>query len=161
MYKPMKWMERFKQGSNARLPLLLFVAGLLLVLLTGRSGKAADVSPEPETLTPQQEAEAAEQRLAELLAQIDGVGQVRVLLSYSTSAETEYVSDDGETVIVSSGSGKQTAVSRRTIYPRYLGAVVVCEGGASATVRLDVLRAVSQFTGLGADHITVLKLRNH
>ncbi len=38
------------------------------------------------------------------------------------------------------------------------GVVVVCAGGDSASVRLDVTRAVSVYTGLGADRITVLKM---
>ena len=81
-------------------------------------------------------------------------------MSYRCSAETEYATDDGETVIVSAGSGTQAAVERKTIYPQYLGAVVVCEGAASPQVRLDVLQAVAQFTGLSTDKISVLKLRS-
>ena len=51
-------------------------------------------------------------------------------------------------------------MERKTIYPQYLGAVVVCEGAASPQVRLDVLQAVAQFTGLSTDKISVLKLRS-
>ena len=87
---------------------------------------------------------------------IDGVGEVDVLLSCSTSAATEYVSDGDETVIVSTGSGKQEGLVRYTRYPQYLGAVIVCDGGGSADVRLYVTQAVSQFTGLSSDRITVL-----
>ena len=39
------------------------------------------------------------------------------------------------------------------------GAVVVCAGGDDAKVRLAVTRAVSAYTGLGSDRITVLKMR--
>lgn len=144
--------------------ILIFLVGTVLLLLP--SGKKSSGNPASTTepvaaeTTAAQEAQSAENRLAALLSQIDGAGQVKVLLSYRCSAETEYATDDGETVIVSAGSGTQAAVERKTIYPQYLGAVVVCEGAASPQVRLDVLQAVAQFTGLSTDKISVLKLRS-
>ena len=39
------------------------------------------------------------------------------------------------------------------------GAVVVCAGGDSPTVRLEVTIAVSAYTGLGSDKITVMTKR--
>ena len=39
------------------------------------------------------------------------------------------------------------------------GAVVVCAGGGDAGVRLEVTRAVSAYTGLGSDRITVIKMK--
>lgn len=45
------------------------------------------------------------------------------------------------------------------------GVVVVCRGAESAKVRLDIIRAVSAYTGFGADKITILKMaepaKNH
>ena len=38
------------------------------------------------------------------------------------------------------------------------GVVVVCEGANDAKVRLDIIRAVSAFTGFATDRITVLKM---
>ena len=37
------------------------------------------------------------------------------------------------------------------------GVVVVCSGADNAQVRLDVINAVSDYTGFGSDKITVLK----
>ena len=39
------------------------------------------------------------------------------------------------------------------------GAVVVCDGGDDAAVRLAVTQAVSAYTGLGSDRITVMKMK--
>ena len=41
----------------------------------------------------------------------------------------------------------------------YLGAVVVCDGADSATVRLRIMQAVSALTGLGSDKISVIKMK--
>ena len=38
------------------------------------------------------------------------------------------------------------------------GVVVVCAGAENAAVRLDMIRAVSTYTGFGSDRITILKI---
>ena len=38
------------------------------------------------------------------------------------------------------------------------GAVVVCDGAESASVTLEIVRAVSAYTGLGSNRIIVLKM---
>ena len=40
------------------------------------------------------------------------------------------------------------------------GVVVACTGAGSAAVRLDIIRAVSSYTGFSSDKITILKLRS-
>ena len=50
-------------------------------------------------------------------------------------------------------------VGEAAVLLSHTGAVVVCDGGDSATVRLEVTRAVSAYTGLGSDQITVMTKR--
>ena len=40
------------------------------------------------------------------------------------------------------------------------GVVVACTGASNASVKLDIIRAVSSYTGFGSDKITILKIRN-
>ena len=81
-------------------------------------------------------------------------------LAQDTTAERSG-SEDGkrksETVVVGTGSGTQEVVVTNRVYPRYVGALVVCEGGGSAGVRLAVTQAVSALTALPSDKITVLQ----
>ena len=62
-----------------------------------------------------------------------------------------------ETVIVSTGSSTEQAVSVKTIYPEFQGALVICDGAGSASVKLEVLRAVSAITGLSSDQISICR----
>lgn len=140
--------------------LIILLAGLILLLLpTGsrtkaKTAQAAAVSEQTQPQTIQ----AEEQRLTTLLQQINGAGQVQVLLSYCCSAERELPTDDsGEPTIISAGGGAQEAVELKTVSPQYLGAVVVCDGADSPQVQLAVTQAVAQFTGLSTDHISVLR----
>ena len=43
--------------------------------------------------------------------------------------------------------------------PTYLGAIIICEGADDANIRLAVVDAVSKVTGLGANRISVLKMK--
>ena len=76
--------------------LIILLAGLILLLLpTGsrtkaKTAQAAAVSEQTQPQTIQ----AEEQRLTTLLQQINGAGQVQVLLSYRCSAERELATDD-------------------------------------------------------------------
>ena len=109
-------------------------------------------------------------QLQEILAQVDGVGEVAVLLSPATGTSYTYqtdtqsrISDDTEeyqeeTVLMSAG-GEEKPLASTTNYPTYKGAVVVCRGADKASVKLAVIRAVSGVTGLGSDHITVIKMK--
>ena len=111
--------------------------------------------------------------LEEILGQIRGVGEGRVLLtleadgerqlaedsalSYSGSASApEDYSRTSETVLLDSGGADAPVVTRRT-YPTYRGALVVCGGADRAEVRLAVTEAVTALTGLTADSVTVAK----
>ena len=137
--------------------LIILLAGLILLLLPGGSRTKAEPAAAQPIDTQMQTIQTEEQRLAQLLRQISGAGQVQVLLSYRCSAERELATDDsGQPAIISAGGGAQ-AVELRTVSPQYLGAVVVCDGADSPQVQLAVTQAVAQFTGLSTDRISVLK----
>ena len=106
--------------------------------------------------------------LEEKLSQVEGAGQVTVVLTLRSGVEqvplTDRSTSTGErgssveekTVVINTGSGQQAAV-RVERCPAFQGAVVVCPGGDRAEVRLLLTQAVSSLTGLGADKITVCK----
>ena len=108
-----------------------------------------------------------EDRLRDLLSQIDGAGQVDCVLSYATGTRRQYLADTQtdasggelrrETVLVETADGAQAPVVVLETWPQYQGAVIVCDGGDDPVVRLQITQAVSALTGLGADRITIAK----
>lgn len=137
---------------------LVLALGLTLMLIPGK--KQVSESPDKAVSEPQQ---SLEQRLESILSQIDGVGQVRVLLTEDNSGEiiyqTDAVSDRVETVMVGRGSGQQEGLIRDSRAPNYRGAVILCKGADQAAVKLAVVEAVSRVTGLRTDQISVLKMK--
>lgn len=141
---------------------LVLAFGLILILLPtsgGSDSDTSDASSSAADLTaPAFSLSEEEKRLEKILAEIEGVGEVRVLLSLKTSVSRELAESGEETLVLSGGSSGQDVVELWYTYPEYLGAVVVCNGAGSASVKLNVTRAVSSFTGLGSTNITVIKM---
>ena len=136
-----------------RYVLLVALAGLALMLLPAGT---EEVEP-----TPTVAAESLESRLETILSRIDGAGEVKVLLTEDRGGEVFYQTEgeDGKTVLISGADRSESGLVRTTQPPSYRGAVVVCRGADSAAVRLAVVEAVANATGLGTDRITVLKMK--
>jgi len=143
--------------------LLIVVLGLALMMLP-------ETKPQteiPQTIQKEQFSDP-EEELEEILGQIQGVGRIRVMLTQDTGSVTHYQTDqdtgsDGsirtETVIVSDENRAESGMVRTVVPPTYLGAIVVCQGGDNASVRYNLIQAVSAVTGISSDRITVLKMK--
>ena len=66
--------------------------------------------------------------------------------------------DSRQTHVLLGRGGSEEAVTLREDAAVYRGALVVCQGGDRASVRLSVTQAVSALTGLRADRIVVVKM---
>lgn len=156
-----------KLGAYKYTALILILGVGLMLLPTGKKSQSQQ-QPMAAAAESQQD---LEQRLEQLLRQVEGAGEVQVLLTLQEGTSYEYQTDtrtaedengrelQQETVLLS-GGGTQTPVTVRTVYPRYRGAVVLCQGADRAAVRLDMIRAVSSLTGLGSDKIHVIKMKD-
>ncbi|MEE1327164.1 MAG: hypothetical protein UHS47_01310 [Oscillospiraceae bacterium] len=143
--------------------LLVLVIGLgLMALPTEKQDRETTVS-QPET-----HPQILQQELEQILSQIRGAGKVKVLLTEITGSQIVYQTDQdrrGEdssnikTVIITDKDRNQNGLVHRVDPPVYLGAVIVCQGGDSAAVKLAIVEAVASVTGLSTDRITVLKMK--
>lgn len=146
--------------------LVIGVGALLLALPSGGSkaeqGERALVA-EPTSFN----LEAMEQKLSSALSEVAGAGEVTVVLTVKTGtrqvlAEDNKFSDgnsgteeESKAVILSRGSGVQETVKLQEIYPKFQGALVICDGGSDPAIRLKLTEATSALTGLGADKISI------
>lgn len=148
---------------------LVALIGAGLLLWPGLTGEREE-PPKQEGRSGQED---LQQAMEEILGAMDGVGQVKVMLTVDSDGERQLAQDTeleysgptsspedysrrSETVVVKGGSGSETVVVRQT-YPTYRGALVVCQGGDRAEVRLAVTEAVAALTGLTTDRVTVAK----
>lgn len=146
--------------------LLIVALGIFFMVLPEQREQETVTVAETQTVP----TESITEELTQILSQIEGVGKVRVMITEAAGEETIYQTDenrtDGEndsssrsdTVIVSR-DGEEGGLVKTVTPPVYLGAIVVCQGGGSAAVRLAVSQAVAAVTGLSTDRITVLKMK--
>lgn len=157
---------------------VLLVAAIGVVLMLWPSGTKQEASGEIATSNSdgRDELRELESSMEEILGKMQGVGRVDVMLTLHSSSELVLASDtilrysgnpqnpnnydrSSETVTVSGGNGSDVVVTQERS-PQYRGALIVCDGGDSDSVRLRVVEAVSALTGLGADRIAVVRWGN-
>lgn len=123
-----------------------------------------------------------EKRLEAALSRLEGAGEVKVMITLSSSAEvvlqkdaasslSETEENDGEggsryikvqdteesTVYTSEGSQSVPYVVK-TITPRVEGVIVLAEGAGEGNVSMEILDAVRVIFGIEAHRVKVLKL---
>ena len=143
--------ERWKGAlKRYQYVLLVMAAGVLLMMLPmGPSGGSEEAQGPPEG-EGQFDLELFEEKLSQVLSDIQGAGKTRVVLTLKSGSRqilAQNVERDGErssasAVTVGQGAGTE-------------GALVVCPGGGDPAVQLRLLEAVSALTGLGSDRISI------
>lgn len=159
----------FRLWDSYKYVLLVILAGVLLLLLPDSQETAKDREQGTTSKEEDFSVEALEEKLKNTLSEIDGAGQVLVMLTVESGTKRIFAQDgsmeqDGssvqretQTVVVSAGSGTQETVLVQQVYPRFQGALVVATGGGDPEVRLKLTEAVAALTGLGADKISICK----
>ena len=145
--------------------LLTALLGVLLLLLP-QNEKAADSGSATPSAAENFDREA-------ILSSLDGVGKLSLMLTVEGGGAYELAHDETaslkargeevdeqtrktETVVLGSGTSAEVVVTHSR-YPRFVGALIVCEGGDRADVQLKVTQAVSALTGLSSERISVVK----
>lgn len=147
---------------------LILLIGIVLMLLpaanTNNESNTPAVQSQPVFNDPTEE-------LQNLLAQIKGAGKVRLMLTVSGGEKYIYQADRDETVsgetstvrvetiILTDSNRNQGGMVQQILAPQYRGAVVVCQGADDPKVKLAIMEAVKNMTGLGYDRISVLKMK--
>ena len=123
-----------------------------------------------------------ETRLEEILSQIQGVGEVKVLLNYSESSEvvamynetsrtsnTEETDTEGGTrtiqetdtqkdIIYQEEDGQKTPITQKILQPKIEGAIITAKGANQANVKTNIIQAVEAVTGLATHKIQVFEM---
>lgn len=124
---------------------------------------------------------ATEQRLEEMIEQIDGAGKCSVMITLKQGSQNIYASEqkivrdqsrdqlqdnqvrtqeqnstEQALVVVEDKDGGSFPVIERIIQPQVNGVVVVCEGGKSSKVCQQVTEAVTTVLGLRSTDVCVL-----
>ena len=123
-----------------------------------------------------------EERLANILSNIKGVGKVKVLVTYSQTSQiipmydedlsistTEETDSGGGTRIINENStkkeiiyednnGVKTPITQSIVNPKIEGAIITAQGATNAEIKTNIIQAVEAVTGLATYKIQVFEM---
>lgn len=120
--------------------------------------------------------EELEQKLEEFLKELDGVGEVKVLIYMGASEEyivekdkkVDETQDNGgeqnyseETIYTVNDLGEEVPFISKTKTPVITGIAIAAQGAANEQVRVKIIRMVMALYGLEANQIDVYILKNN
>lgn len=169
------WLAKKGAKPPVNLLLALGLGGMLLILLAdlrgASSSQTAAAAPVPDTaaqaaLTEAEYTAQLEQKLQQMICQIEGAGETAVMITLEGSRETIYAqseksgegsSRESSPVLRKASSGEEALVEM-TWEPEIRGVAVVCQGGADITVAARVTELVSVVLGVPSHRISIAKM---
>ena len=173
------WRSFCNSQNQVRLLVAVGLLGMGLILcselLAGEEPKKSEPAteqPEQQQNTQQSE-QQLQQRLEEIISQIDGVGECSVMLTFEESERSVYAVEDSvsqeqdrqtnsgssssqkKLVLIEDGEGGNQPVLEKTVRPQVNGVVVVCQGAKSMTVCQQVTEAVTTVLGMRSTQVCV------
>ena len=171
-----------KKGS--KILLIIGLIGIALIFLSefipGKTAQAQNTTV--SAVSADAYSVQLENKLENIIGQIDGVGNVSVMVTLESGVEYVYEqdvksttgktqnSDTGGTVqtqenddqeqnpvVVDAQNGGQQPLLKTEIQPKVQGVVVVCDGGENPVIKEEVIETVSTALDLAENHISVSK----
>lgn len=120
--------------------------------------------------------------LEDILSKINGVGKVKVMLTYSQTSQTIplYNQDSSEKnteesdkqggtrkitetdtkteIIYKEENGEKVPITQSIISPKIEGAIITAEGAGNATIKTNIIQAVEAVTGVATHKIQVFEM---
>lgn len=162
-----------KYASKYKYIIVVITVGFFLLLLPQGKKEVA----EKKTALEKFEVEKFEKRVEKALSECSGIGRCEVILSIDSGPASIYEKDskkserkneggvmfesdsDTKPSILSEGSGKESPLVIKEVYPEFRGAMVICDGAESPAVRASVTNSITALTGLTTDKISIIKMK--
>ena len=121
-------------------------------------------------------------QLEEILGQIEGVGKVKVLITYSQTSQTvpmynedtsqkdtEETDTSGGTrkiietdvqkeIIYQEKDGEKTPITQSVVSPKVEGAIITAQGATDTNIKANIIQAVEAVTGISSHKIQVFAM---
>lgn len=176
-----RWKQIFKQKNSI---LILILVGLILVVIsipTEKKKEANDADTQEETYESDSDyAAAMERKLERILEQMEGVGQVSVMITLKSTEEnivekdltdnqsestggtdSQKETDRSETTVFEEHSdGTQSPYVTKKVTPEIDGIMIVAEGGDNAVVIENITDAVKALFDVDMHKIKVIKRKS-
>lgn len=191
--KPRGFFQKIAENDTSRK--IAVAVGIIGIILIAISGSIKSITPQKNTqntssqvqsssITAEEYEKRVERDLTEILSQVSGVGNVRVLVTleqtsqrvYATQGKTsgqqtseneesgtgkQETTKDNETsyLLIKDADGSENALPITEIQPVVKGVVIVCDGGGSPKVQKDITDAVTTALRISSTQVCVIKAK--
>lgn len=180
--EPKSLLSFLKGEKGTKWLLIIGLAGIFLIFASGFFSKKEETAPAAaqDVISAEQYAEKLEQKLTEIIGNISGVENPKVMVTLengieyvyaqeekSSGSATEDVTSNGSKsqqstdteknyLVLDGDSGKQALVITE-VQPTIKGVVVVCGGGGQTAVQQRIISAVSTALNITSARICVVE----
>ena len=140
-----KWIEKLKGIKHIEIYITIIFAIILLLIFFSSTGSSKSISKNTQTTTKTQQTTLSlyvsdmEDRLEQLLSGINGVGNVKVMLTLDMS--NTKIKDN---------------VIEVADFPDVKGVVIVAKGAENTQVKMNILKAVQAVIDISTGRIEIL-----
>lgn len=167
-------ITKFISGDSKKVKIIVAVGliGMVLILVSDVLTKNND-NKEPvdnTNMTYEDYTNQLEYKLVDVISAISGVGECKVMITLTSSAESVYAtnnemkSDDNSTnqkdeYVLYDASGGEAPVLIKEYLPQVQGVTVVCSGGDDIVTKEKIIESVTALFNIPANRVSVSKLK--
>ena len=156
----MKPLEKVLKKENLA---VLLLAGLLLLIIALPVKNSGQEEEEKTTAVSEETSfrdwqSIMEEKLKLALEQVEGIGKTQVFLTCEGTETKVVEKDESQTVYEKDAKGNQSPYVASEVYPKFIGVVVVAQGGDNPVVIQNIQEACQVLFQVEAHKIKVMKM---
>ena len=178
-------MKNILKDKKKKKENMIFIAVLLVVLLISINYIFSDTKKEQKGIeidnntnekvdnnTQSQNTNTLEERLTQIINQVDGISDVSLIINYKDSGQSEYVFNTKETiaeegnvlnlekeVAYNQSSGQKSAIKTSQNNPQIEGVIIVAKGIENSENKQKIQSAIASLLGIASYKVQVLNRR--
>ena len=178
-------MKNILKDKKKKKENMIFIAVLLVVLLISINYIFSDTKKEQKGIeidnntnekvdnnTQSQNTNTLEERLTQIINQVDGISDVSLIINYKDSGQSEYVFNTKETiaeegnvlnlekeVAYNESSGQKSAIKTSQDNPQVEGVIIVAKGIENSENKQKIQSAIASLLGIASYKVQVLNRR--
>jgi stage III sporulation protein AG len=149
-------VQKWKGIKHKEIVLVILLSLLLFLFFFSSLGKLSfndEKTSQSNTFSVDNYVSGLEKRLENILTEMDGVGNARVMITVSSGIKTvPHYKEDGS-VLTSGGK----PIVEKEEFPTPIGVVVVSDGADSYLVKSQIIAATVSLLGIKADRVQVYR----
>ena len=154
----------FSEKKSLVILVVVFVVGIMMLTLSDTNNEHKTQEMKPDTslnISENDSSKKLEKELEDILSEVEGVGNVRVMVRFSTSAEkipfTDKSSSSEKIIRTSYGDDAAPFISKE-VYAMVEGVLIVAQGGNNEKIKSEITLAVSEMLGIPIHKVNILKM---